>query len=59
MTDVLQEPVSRVNIKIYASDLKYLQLEIGYGWTTQIRLLIREYIIQLKAELERDKEHNP
>ena len=44
--------LTRINLNLYTTDLEFLKLKLGYGWTIQIRELVREYTLQLRIELK-------
>ena len=52
MSNQASEDLTRTQINLYTSDIEYLRLKLGFGWTTQIRELVREYTLALKTELE-------
>ena len=52
MANLAPEPITRLNINLYTTDIEYLKLHLGHGWTTQVRELIREYTLALRAELK-------
>ena len=51
MANQASEDLTRTQINLYTSDIEYLRLKLGFGWTTQIRELVREYTLSLQAEL--------
>ncbi len=52
MANEASEDLTRTNINLYTSDIEFLKLHLGYGWTTQVRELIREYVTALETEIK-------
>ena len=52
MVNEAPEELTRTNINLYSNDIEYLKLHMGYGWTTQVRELIREYVTALRTEIK-------
>jgi hypothetical protein len=52
MANEAPEDLTRTHINLYTSDIEFLKLHMGYGWTTQVRELIREYVTALKTEIK-------
>ena len=52
MVNEAPEDLTRTNINIYTADIEFLKLHIGFGWTTQVRELIREYVTALQTEIK-------
>ena len=52
MVNEAPEDLTRTNINLYAEDIEFLKLHMGYGWTTQVRELIREYVTAFKTEIK-------
>ena len=51
MVNQASEDLTRTQINLYTSDIEFLRIKLGFGWTTQIRELVREYTLSLQAEL--------
>ena len=45
------EPLSKSNINLYASDKAWLWRKHGHGWTEVVRKLVREHIKEQEAEV--------
>ena len=52
MANEAPEDLTRTNINLFTSDIEFLKLHLGYGWTTQVRELIREYVTALRTEIK-------
>ena len=52
MVNQAPEDLTRLNLNLYTTVLEFLKLKLGYGWTIQIRELVREYTLQLRIELK-------
>lgn len=55
MSNQAPEELTRTQINLYTSDVEYLKLKLGFGWTSQIRELVREYTLSLKSVLKEPK----
>ena len=51
MVNQAPEELTRQNINLFTTDVEYLKIHIGSGWTSTVRALVREYVNQLKVEL--------
>ena len=46
------EPLERVTLNLFASDVEWLKRKFGRGWTDTIRRELRAYV-EIEQELER------
>jgi len=55
MVNQAEEPLTRVTINLFEADVKWLKEHIGSGWQTEVRDMLRGFILQsLDEELHNE-----
>jgi len=54
MPKLAGEPLTKVTMNLFASDVDWLGANLGWGWSEQIRGVVRRYIREVKAKNEEE-----
>ena len=58
MVNLADEPLKKVTLNLYDADVTELAQRYGWGWSEQVRRLVRRYLVNLK-QVERAIDAEP